>query len=416
VSCQSLLQGVRAGTAVAATVMVTPAPRTAPRRTGGTTTPSGEAVKVGGLAPLSGLFSRTGEGVKQSIELAVTDVNDDGGINGQDVEVMVEDTEADAQTGARAAQRLINQEDVDFLVGNNSSSVGLAVTDVAAEAGVPYQAGISTTSGVREDCNRYMFTSNPSPSMFSAAGLPWLQETKGTSSIYGITSDYSAGHASWNGEVAMAEELGIEVLDDTRPPFGETDYSDHITRAMDSGADTLLLNMWGQDLGQCVTQLAQFGAESAFDAIWAAWYSRPGGEAVAGTALPFSGLAPYYWDIDTEENRAFVQSYRDEYDEYPTTSWGAIFYGPTYQTLQVIDEAGSTDGDDIVDALEGREYTEFHGGSQTFRACDHQVTVDTFAVEPKSEGEREFEGDVVSVVERFDGDEFVHECSEACSL
>jgi branched-chain amino acid transport system substrate-binding protein len=367
------------------------------------------------LAPQSGAFASVGERLVRSAELAVDHINEDGGIAGQDVELIDGDTEADPSTATEEANRLVSRENVDFLAGNNSSSVGLAVSDFADSNDIVYITGTSSTDITGSACSEYVFTNNWSPIMTANAAVSWIAGNMDSADIYGITSDYTAGPDPWAGvEEVGSNTDGVNVVGTSREPFGATDYSSSISSAVDSDANTLILILWGQDLNQAVTQLPDFGGSDAFDAVYAAWYSREGGSAAYGTDLPLYGLAPYYWDIDTNENEEFVSSYRDAYNEMPG-SWGSIFYGGVNQLLRTAQEEESTNSEDVARALEGREYTSYNGGSGSFRACDHQILEDQFTLEVHSE-EQENEIDYMNVVSRHSGAENAHECRDSCDL
>jgi len=387
---------------------------------GGTTIGSSEeggsngTVKIGSLAPNSGTFSSSGEYVTAGNRLAAKKINEEGGIAGKDVEAVVGDTETDPQAASSVAERLIQQEDIDMFSGAVSSSVGLAVRPIAEENEIPYNAGIASLKYGSEVCSPYVYANNPSTKMTANAYLPYFREEREMENVFFITADYEWGQNAWEYYQSFVPELGAEIAGNSFAAFGAKDFSSQISKAMNSGADTLVLTLYGQDIVKCVNQLLQFNAREQFNTVSTVVNSIQLNRAMNELEGFFFG-GKYYWGVDSERNREFVDAFRNEYNEVPPMP-AALQYGSTYEMLRAAQEADSTVGEDISRELEGWSVDPYYkGGKATFRDCDHRLISDVFLMRGKAESERESEDDLLAVVERFNGEDIAAECS-GCDL
>jgi branched-chain amino acid transport system substrate-binding protein len=94
-----------------------------------TSTTTGEPVKIGFIAPLTGSLAEHGLDMKQAAMLAVEEINSKGGILGRKIELIIEDTACKADLAVSAVQKMITQDNVYAVVGEYCSTVTLAVQD-----------------------------------------------------------------------------------------------------------------------------------------------------------------------------------------------------------------------------------------------------------------------------------------------
>lgn len=111
----------------------------------------GDPVSIGFIAPLKGSNAVAAQAMVNAAQLAIEEVNADGGINGRDVELKVYDDELSPDVAARVATRAITVDQVPVLVGGLSSAEGLAIREVAERSEVPYLASASSAAGITKD-------------------------------------------------------------------------------------------------------------------------------------------------------------------------------------------------------------------------------------------------------------------------
>lgn len=371
-------------------------------------------IKLGAPMPLSGSFANSGKVSVEGLKLAAQQVNENGGIIGRDLEVIEADTQTSPDAGAKKARELIQQEDVDLMIGGISSAVGIAISGVCNDNQVPFIGGISSAAITQEKCAKYTFTNNGRVDQMANTSIPWLIENAGMQDAYFITADYTWGQTAFEYYKEKADDWGLNIVGNSFAPFGAKDFSNQISKAFDSNPDTVYLTLWGQDITKCVNQMEQFNWRDQIDNLAFAWNGLSIDRGINNIEGIYAG-GPYYWGIDTEANNQFVSQFESAYDAKPPMAAGLAF-GSAKAMAQAVDEAGSAEADAVVEQMEGMTLENyFSGGEASFRACDHQLVTDWFVFQGKAESERSDPEDYMKILERRDGDEHVGPCSDKCT-
>ncbi|MFB6171487.1 MAG: ABC transporter substrate-binding protein [Haloarculaceae archaeon] len=347
--------------------------------TGETSTPGSGSLsaKVGVLASLSGPYSGLGVDLRDGIKTAKTHL--DEGVWGDqdvDVELLVKDTKLDPQTGIRRARELTDKENVDVLVGPVSSSVASGVQQHANQEGVLHLHPISTAERwTGKDCGNYTFRATAHSYMNMKPVAEYAMANVGNRYAT-IGADYSWGHESVGAFVENAKQINpdSEVVAQTWPKLGSTDFSSHIQRVTSTDADFVVVRLTGADIINCIKQMASFGVQDEMDVVSSNTHTlaRGAGEAAVGII----GGARYTHVLRREQtgndqNETFVADFQAATDRLPTT-----FAHGGYACLQsfaiAATEAGTTNSDDLVSKLEGFKW-ESPKGPMKYRECDHQA-------------------------------------------
>ncbi len=221
-----------------------------------------EPVKIGLDNPLTGTYAAVGKNELIGCQLAVDQLNAKGGILGRKIELLVEDsTSGDAGTAVQKARKLIERDNVDFLVGNVNSALAQAMAQVSNEKGVlhivpgGHTDGITGTNckwNVFRVCNTTRMEANGVSSLlFKTYGKKW----------HFITPDYAFGHTLYQGCEADLKQLGGTVTGNELTPLGTTDFSAYLIKARAANPDVLVVLVQGNDMVNCLKQIAQFGIE-----------------------------------------------------------------------------------------------------------------------------------------------------------
>ncbi|WP_336001885.1 ABC transporter substrate-binding protein [Halorientalis halophila] len=187
---------------------------------------SEDAITVGLQADLTGPLSTYGFWFRRVLEAYVDEINEDGGIDGREVELAIEDTETNAETGGQVFRRLAQQEDVDFVIGSFSSGVNIATIPLAKQMQVPYFPAGSAPSTTGEDGNRWTIRTAHDITQNAALGVEWGLENLGTNWTI-IYQDYAFGQ-QWRD--AIQEVMGDEgeILETIGVPVGESDLNSYL--------------------------------------------------------------------------------------------------------------------------------------------------------------------------------------------
>lgn len=343
-----------------------------------------DAITLGAMYIFSGFASLYGDEAERGFELAVEEINDDGGIDGSEVEVIARDTEADTDTAIRQMTSLIEEDDVDGLFGLDSSGVAQGVAPQVAEYGMPLMVTHAATpfltspEGEHENSvgNDYVFRNcnNLSIDMYGAAHVASELDAEEWATI---GPDYAFGYETWDYFQAYAQGLGVdaEFTAEQYPALETSDYSPYISAVMDEEPDGVVTPLWGADL---TTFLGQAEEAGWFDAVEYTLFSVGMGTDLPsdGSPLPEGQHASTRYDPfvpDSDENNAFRETYYEEHDTLPTyNAEGA--YRAAYLYKEAIEETGGTDPDTLVETFDGMEHTG-PVGEYRFNEETNQATV-----------------------------------------
>lgn len=345
-----------------------------------------ETILIGSPLPTSGPFAAYGKNFKNAINLAVKHANEEGDAGDREINVTFADTEGDPTTGRQAAQELIN-DDVDFLSGNYSSAVALAIGELAQRRGLIYQCVGGSNAITGNKCRAFQFNTGNSAVQQSVT-LPYmLNETDAGKEIFILYSDYAwaQSYTNWNKKHAVPE-AGGKVIGTQAVPLGTNDWSQPVTNARNSGADQVHFAVTGTDLVRAVNQAFEFDLEkNAWLSAAAATLSDVDAMGLNIMTHPrfYPGGTVWYWQHDAPAAKKFSQAFRSEYNQVPL-NFAACHYAGTRTVLQAINEVGGTNPKDLRKSLEGRKlFPQLWNVGEKYRACDHRATIATMVVQAK---------------------------------
>lgn len=173
-ACGGAGEGVDEGDAV------DPATASAEEETGGESTASaagcGDELKIGILVALTGELGDFGKSWQQAMELAVANVNESGGLpDGWEMTSVVGDEKTDAEEGLRAAQQMINNENVSAIIGPSSGPI-VAMVDLAADTETPIISEAAGTPRLNELGGEWVYRTVPSDLSGGVAASTWFND------------------------------------------------------------------------------------------------------------------------------------------------------------------------------------------------------------------------------------------------
>jgi branched-chain amino acid transport system substrate-binding protein len=217
----------------------TEAPATeAPTEAPATEPASTEPIKIGTLTDLTG-FTPWGVNVRDGMALAAQEINDAGGVNGRMIELVVQDSENNAEVGVDRFERLI-EEGVVAVGGIISSGVGAPVAAVAEQEQMPLFLVKSGTEAALTRDSRYTFrTCLPAAPMVAAPVLQYAQE-QGFTKVGAIVADYPWGQSFRAAMESAFEGSGIEYTIEVAPVPPDTDFTPFVRAMADFGAEMIV--------------------------------------------------------------------------------------------------------------------------------------------------------------------------------
>jgi ABC-type branched-subunit amino acid transport system substrate-binding protein len=384
-----------------------------------TNEPTGSTVTLGFNVPQSGPYADEGADELRAYELAVEHLNGGGdggmmstfssdalqgnGILGKKVEYVTGDTQTKSDAARASARSMIEKDGAIMITGGSSSGVAVAVQDLCQSAGVIFMSGLThsnDTTGKDRKANgfRHFFNSY----MSGAALAPVLADAYGTDrKAYHLTADYNWGYTTEEAIRSSTEAMGWETVNTVKTPLTQTDFSSYIAPVMQSGADVLVLNHYGGNMVNSLTNAVQFGLRDAtangkdFEIVvplYSRLMARGAGENVKG----IFGSTNWHWSLTDDASKAFVRSFGEKYG-FPPSQAAHTCYVQTLLYADAVERAGSFQPCAVVEALEGFEFDGLGNGPTLYRAADHQCFKDVLVVKGKQNPESEF--DLLEIVE-----------------
>lgn len=316
-------------------------------------------IKIGALAPLSAPGTVVGgEAMRDAMKIAEADINAAGGVLGCEIQVIVGDSEGLPEKATAVMERLITQDGVVAVGGGYHSSVGVASKDVADARGIPVVFAETWNDTITGDKQKYIFRIAPLSSWASATiwqfalTLPDIKKvailTENTD--YGIPASEETSKGLATGGVAST----IFSVD-----IGTQDYAGIVERIKAESPDMIITLVTGEAAYNFTQQAADAGIGpldlpfvTGQDALesGAYWTNVPDGQHafVQRIGVPESQF--------TEKGRAFAAAYKAKTGKSDVESYAMEAYDSIAILAQAIAEAGATDGDAIVAALEAIEH------------------------------------------------------------
>jgi branched-chain amino acid transport system substrate-binding protein len=221
-----------------------------------------QSIKIGVDEPLTGTYAAPGKNEVLGCQLAVDQLNAKNGILGRKIEMLSEDsTSGDAGTAVQKARKLIERDNVNFLVGNVNSALSQAMAQVSNEKGILHIVpGGHTDPITGVDCKWNVFRVCNTTRMEANAVCGLLFKTYGKRWHF-ITPDYAFGHTLFAGCEADLKKLGGTVTGNELTPLGTTDFSAYLIKARAANPDVLVVLVQGNDMVNCLKQISQFGID-----------------------------------------------------------------------------------------------------------------------------------------------------------
>jgi branched-chain amino acid transport system substrate-binding protein len=339
-------------------------------------------IKIGFVYIMSGPFAAYGQFAKQGAEMAIDEINRAGGILGRTVEARFEDSTGKPDVGIRVFRKLVFQDEVDCLVGLDSSGVANSVVPALVQMKTPLIiTHAATPDATGSLCNRYAFRISLNLDQNVKAAALIAAETKARTWTT-VGPDYAFGHQSWEYFQKYLKQIKPEVsfLPDSQvafPPAKTTDFSAYITKIMQAKPEGVLISLWGGNLIDFVRQADQMGFFSGeFEVLMTLGGAVEVLDALGDKMPTGIWVGTRYWFLanESDRNQRFRDDYFSRYGQYPSyNAHGA--YGAVYAYKAAAEKAAATDKEAVIKALEGLSL-ELPVGPITIRAEDHQALTD----------------------------------------
>lgn len=227
---------------------------------GSSTTNSGP-IKVGFVGPLTGDTSSLGQASKSAVEIAVDEINQAGGINGRQMQVIYEDGKCLAASGLSAGQKLVSYDKVTAIIGGLCTSETAAFVKIASDAKVPVISYCSSAPSLSQS-GPYFFRTYPSDSYQGKFVAEYAYNTlnaRNVAVLYHI-SDWGTGIKDVF--TKRFTELGGKVVDVEGTLQDSRDYKTQLTKVKAANPDYIYMPMYIEGSLIAVQQAQDLGIKT----------------------------------------------------------------------------------------------------------------------------------------------------------
>ena len=381
--------------------------------------PKGGTVMFGFNVPQTGAYADEGADELRAYRLAVKHLNGEGdgglmntmkplslkgnGVLGKKVAYTTGDTQTKSDAARASAKRMIEKDGAIMITGGSSSGVAVAVQSLCQEAGVIFMAGLTHSNDTTgKDKRKHGFRHFFNTEMTGAALGPVLEKEFGKDRVaYHLTADYTWGWSQEESIKKYTEALGWKTQAAVRTPLGAGDFSQYITPVLNSGADVLVLNHYGKDMVNSLTQAVQFGLRDKVVngkqfQIVVPLFSRLMAQGAGDNIKGIFGSTNWNWSLDDEGSKAFVKSFGAEYG-FPPSQAAHTCYVQALLYANACEMAGTFNPCGVIEALEGFKFDGMGNGPTEYRAEDHQCFKDILVVRGNEKPSSQF--DLLKVVQ-----------------
>lgn len=344
-----------------------------------------DPIRVGVISPLTGAWTVYGKAHSAGFQMAVDEINEKGGVLGRPLEVVLGDSKTEPRIVVEQANRLIRQEQVDFLAGTFSSAERNAAGPVVTSANTillyptfyegqekEYYPGV---------CNKNIFMFGPEPTQQVWPHMEYMMSNFGKK-FFMIGSDYAWPRVTNLVTKRKLEELGGEVVAEVYIPFNTPQYESVLRDIRDSGADIIFHSLTGSDTVNFRRQYAAAGMKDDFT-FWTVddeevVTSGLGPEVSQGDYVSFD----YFMSIEHPNNKAFLERFKASFGQDALMNTvGVAMYNAAYMAAAALEKTGEVSTDALREGLRG---ITFEGGPQSpvrMREIDHQMVLPSYLMQ-----------------------------------
>ncbi len=315
----------------------------------GTTTSSGDTIRIGVYGDTTGATSSFGVSTKNGIQLAFEEINAAGGVNGKKLEMIFEDDQGSPEKAKTVMSKLINQDKVVAVLGEVASSNSLAAAPVAQEAKIPMITPSSTNpkvTQVGDYISRVCFIDPFQGSVMAKFAANTLKAK--TAAILGDnSSDYSKGLTQFFEEEFV--KLGGKVITQQTYAQKDQDFKAQLTQMRDQKPDVIYIPGYYGEVAIIAKQARELGMNMPL--LGGDGWDSPELFKLGGPALKNAYISNHYSaDNPAPEIQNFVRSFTAKFSVAPD-SLAALAYDAAKVLADAIKRAGGTESAKLKDAI-----------------------------------------------------------------
>jgi urea transport system substrate-binding protein len=335
-----------------------------------------EPIKIGVIADLTGAFTTYGTSLSRSTQLAAKEINAAGGIDGRQIEVVVEDIQTDVTATVDKARKLVDSDKVDLVMGPIGSDANDAAFKTVVQDGGKLLFYTETYEGGK--CDPLYFSFGAVPAQQIRPMIPLLQDEYGPNVML-FGADYVWPRRSFEIAKPIIAENGGSVVSELYLPLVADDFSELVQEVRDKQPDYIFA-LYPAVWGSALKALDDAGLLDSVG-IGTTFLGDPDFAGIADLAEGDYTALPFFTVADGPGVADFLDAFAAEYGEgeIPSGGEGVGAYNAVYMYKAAVEKAGSTDPTAVAEALVG---LSFDGPTGTVTmTSDHHLAQTIYLVQ-----------------------------------
>ncbi|MCU9612828.1 ABC transporter substrate-binding protein [Caldibacillus lycopersici] len=316
----------------------------------------GDTIKIGANLELSGDVASYGQSIAEGVDLAVEEINANGGIDGKTIELIKSDNKSDPSEAASVATKLTSEEQVLAIIGSATSGNTLAQAQIANDTKTilltPSGTSPNVTVTENGDVNDYVFRTSYIDPFQGTVAANFATGDLGikTAAIYADSaSDYAKGLADAFKETF--EAAGGTIVAEESYVAKDTDFRSTLTRIQSKNPEFVFIPGYYAEVGLIIKQAREMGIEVPFMGA-DGWDSPTLVELAGADTLNNTFITNHYSAEDPDTTiQDFVKKFKEKYNGESPDAFNALGYDSIYFLADAIERAGSFEPEKIKDAL-----------------------------------------------------------------
>ncbi len=302
-------------------------------------------ILIGTIQDLSGPIAAFGKQARNGMQLRVDEVNEQGGIHGRKLRLVVEDSAYDPKRAVLAAQKLVNQDKIFIMAGHVGTAHNNAAMPVQFDKNVINFLPISPSTSMFEPLHKLKYSFAVTYDDQIRASLPKLVKEKSAKRVCILYQDDEFGLEVLKGTETALKDLSLPMVEKTSYKRGSTDFSTQVAKMKASNCDLVVLATIIRETIGAIGESRKSGFTPTFLSVNTAYSElihKLGGPAMNGLYSSMTVQHPYL-DESSQPIRFWANKYKTKYTDDPGT---LSVYG--YQIIDMFVQAAQKVGPNLT--------------------------------------------------------------------
>jgi branched-chain amino acid transport system substrate-binding protein len=280
---------------------------------------SANEIVIGTIQDLSGPIASFGKSARNGMQLRVDEINEQGGVNGRKIKLLVEDSGYDPKKAVLAAQKLTQKDRIFATVGNIGTPIAMATMPIFFEKNVPHLFPLTAARQMYDPFHKLKYSFAATYFDQVRSGVKHLNRVKADRKWCIIYQDDDFGLEVLQGAEAAAKEINKTLVEKTSYKRGSTDFSSQVAKMKSSGCDSIIMGTIIRETVGTLAEARKTGLTAEFVGTSASYthlIPALGGPVASGYIAAHTAAHPYLDDA-AQNIRFWAQKYRTKFNENP---------------------------------------------------------------------------------------------------